>query len=130
MVAEPVQEGLHRPVGAWPEDVESPARLFRQGRQKTKLEPLPGRAGLGARPRPDHGAELIAENGLTTGRGAPSSLATTTCRTVIPSTRRTLGTRPLSFGSACSGSLPLERSSPWPAPPIADLVPHTHPSCP
>ena len=59
-IGEPVDEGIDAAVGERQEDVELPARLFRERRPQPKLEHLAGRARLVTRPRPDHGADPIA----------------------------------------------------------------------
>jgi hypothetical protein len=51
---------IDAPISKRQEDVQQSPGLFRQRRPQPKLEHLPGRAGLIARPRPGHDAELIA----------------------------------------------------------------------
>lgn len=55
-----MHQRIYASVGKRQEHMQQPARLFRQGRPQPKLEHLPGRTGLVVRPRPCHGAELIA----------------------------------------------------------------------
>src|SRR5260370_40957641 len=59
-ICQPVDQRIDAPISERQEDVQQSAGLFRQRRPQPKLEHLPGRARLAARPGPGHGAELIA----------------------------------------------------------------------